>query len=398
MRLNYSSSLLFLLILIGCSRSDRGTEIPEGHLELVWAIQPEEPSGELWFGQIWGVSIWKNQIIVGDYQRTTLIVLDNRGSFIRTIGRKGSGPGEFAIVRDPTISPNGRIFVVRGPLGVLSEFSPDGMFHKVSRYRDGLAGTGFSGIQRPLALDDSTVVFDVSIGQSDPIEEQLKVPLLIACSGDGWIPLAYRSFPPEINEERLRIVDSPDQTLVWPFTELKKCRGLNSGEVIVVRIGDPFTIRRVGINQPVYSFSFLDIQSDEFVRIMETPTEEYWTSYSRSDARLIGEYPIQGKQIPSQTMRAFTFANSCRGLAVVENKLVIFVEVLSEDFQNVSVDQGIEQKLYVVNLDTEQAEMILPFHYPHQIELQGALEDGTLIFSTNDPVPGILAYRILEPN
>lgn len=102
--------------------------------------------------------------------------------------------------------------------------------------------------------------------------------------------------------------------------------------------------------------------------------------------------------MPPQTTRAFTFANACRGLAVVENKLVIFVEVLSEDFPNASEDQGIEQKLYVVNLDTEQAEMILPFHYPHQIELQGALEDGTLIFSTNDPVPGILVYRIVEPN
>ena len=113
----------------------------------------------------------------------------------------------------------------------------------------------------------------------------------------------YRSLPPELNEERLRIVDSPDQTLVRPFTELKKCRGPKSGEVIVVRIGDPFTIRRVGINQPAYSFSFLDIQSDEFVRIMETPSEEYWTSYSRSDARFIGEYPIQGKQIHRWTQK-----------------------------------------------------------------------------------------------
>ncbi|MFC1629011.1 hypothetical protein ACFL3H_07855 [Gemmatimonadota bacterium] len=99
MRLRYSSPLLFLLLLIGCSKADRGSGIPEGHLELVWSVQPEgaedEELVEPWFARIDNGDVFMDNIIVNDGRRPAIIQLDHTGQFIRFIGREGDGPGEF---------------------------------------------------------------------------------------------------------------------------------------------------------------------------------------------------------------------------------------------------------------------------------------------------------------
>ncbi len=111
MRLHYSSPLIFLLLLLSCSKADRGTEIPEGHFELIWSVQPEEADEEPWFGDIRGITVSNNSIFVQDWGRHAALQLDQTGQFIRFIGDQGGGPREFG--SNPwkiSVSPIGRIF------------------------------------------------------------------------------------------------------------------------------------------------------------------------------------------------------------------------------------------------------------------------------------------------
>lgn len=94
----------------------------------------------------------------------------------------------------------------------------------------------------------------------------------------------------------------------------------------------------------------------------------------------------------------YSFTHTTSGAALLEDKLAILVEVITEDFRPDESSDGIEQYLYMIDLNEEEVELrakinpVIP-----QLKLEGALEDRTLIFSTNNPIPGILAYRII-PN
>ncbi|MFC1559324.1 6-bladed beta-propeller [Gemmatimonadota bacterium] len=393
-------SLLLLLLLAGCSRTDRGTEIPEGHLELVWAVQPESAEEEPWFGSIANAAVGNNRIYIADTGRTTIICLDRHGTFVRTIGREGDGPGEFNRPRRVFVSPDGSLFVQRRLGGELSQFTSGGEFIKVHRHQDIIAGAGFGGIEFPVAINDTTIVWEVSpfpFGLS--VEEELQTPSLISICNNQWETIAERSLTEELDSYRQTLIDAPDNSLIWEFTRIVHGSNPGSGEVFFVRKCNPYSVTRVVEGRPPTTFDYNAIEEDDWVKVIATPYQEFREKQrSKDDRRYLGEYIILGTQRPPPIHRGFTYSHTSRGMAISNSKLVLYVEELHKDFPELHSDEGgIIQKLFVVDLDTEQAEMLVTFQYPYPIELQGALEDGTLIFSTNDPVPGILAYRIV-PN
>ncbi len=397
MRLHYSP-LLFLLLLVGCSKADRVTEIPVGHLELVWAAQPEGTDEEPWFGQIYKVETWQDRIFVVDRRRIAVMVLDNTGSLIMKIGREGEGPGEFRRPALITLTPSGNIFTNSGRNGTLNKFSRDGEFIEFISYIRSDYESGIGGIDTPTAIDDSTIIYNARpVPFGITVEEELQTPLLITVEGDNWSVFAEVPLSEELNEVRSDLVNSPDQSLVPDFMRHDKCIGINPGEVLLVRRCDPYTVYKLRKNHSEYSFTYLDIEREEWARVIQLPFDEWNTAFVNGDRRYAGEFILLQDQRPPEISKGFTFIHTLRGLARFGNNLVVYVEIVESDFPNVPEGEGIEQKLYVVNLNNEQAEMVATFHYPQRIELQGALEDGTLIFSTNDPVPGILAYRIV-PN
>ena len=198
MRLNYSTPLLFLLLLIGCSKADHSIDLPEGRLELVWVVQPEEIEGALlkepWFSEIQYTAVSNNYIYVSDRARGCVIQLDSAGNFIRTIGRKGGGPGEFTNYPSfLTFSPNGHLFVEHGGQRA-NEYSPVGEFFKLHSYV-GIRIESAPSIllEWPVALDDTTLVWRVYPTGLDDLDEYLKVPPLIVTRGDEVISLGIRT-------------------------------------------------------------------------------------------------------------------------------------------------------------------------------------------------------------
>ena len=67
-------------------------------------------------------------IFISDIQDQTIKVFDSNGDFIRTIGRKGEGPGEFAYLGSQTFLPDGRLLAMDSMTMRLNLFDPEGTY------------------------------------------------------------------------------------------------------------------------------------------------------------------------------------------------------------------------------------------------------------------------------
>jgi hypothetical protein len=73
-------------------------------------------------------------IYVGDSRQACIKVFDKFGAFVRTIGRRGQGPGELASIESIAISRDDRELIV-GDIGKLSVFDLQGRFKSDFRIR-----------------------------------------------------------------------------------------------------------------------------------------------------------------------------------------------------------------------------------------------------------------------
>jgi hypothetical protein len=70
----------------------------------------------------------RGNIYIADDSDMAIKVFNDKGQYLRTIGRKGSGPGEFVQIADLAILPDGRLLVTDFETRRTSFFSPEGQF------------------------------------------------------------------------------------------------------------------------------------------------------------------------------------------------------------------------------------------------------------------------------
>jgi len=70
----------------------------------------------------------EGNIYIGDYQDSSIKVFDPQGKYLKSIGRKGNGPGEFQAVLDLSFLPDGRYLVLDSEQMRISFFSADDQF------------------------------------------------------------------------------------------------------------------------------------------------------------------------------------------------------------------------------------------------------------------------------
>ena len=81
------------------------------------------------FGNIWDVALdGRGRTYVADVGQSHVTVFDDAGAYLRTIGRRGSGPGEFQQPMQIGIDKADTMFVFDVGLRRLSKFSPEGRF------------------------------------------------------------------------------------------------------------------------------------------------------------------------------------------------------------------------------------------------------------------------------
>ena len=111
----------------------RNTDVPLWSSEEVWQVVEEtrigsDPDNETsLFGSIHSFDVdSQGQVFVLDEQTQEIRVFDSHGAFIRTVGGRGNGPGEFTEASAVDISRNGEIWVMEMILGRLSILNADG--------------------------------------------------------------------------------------------------------------------------------------------------------------------------------------------------------------------------------------------------------------------------------
>jgi hypothetical protein len=94
------------------------------------------------FGQVRSVAVLRNGSVAAfDAKGTageTVDLFDADGKFVKRIGRKGSGPGEFGDVLDLAVAPNGTLLGWDPRNGRINTYAPDGTFRKSYPFGGGL--------------------------------------------------------------------------------------------------------------------------------------------------------------------------------------------------------------------------------------------------------------------
>lgn len=86
-----------------------------------------EPDGALSFNDVRALRVLPNgQLAVLEFKDQQVHILDASGHAVRTVGRKGSGPGEFRAANGLVVSPSGEIIVNDPPNARLTIFSTAG--------------------------------------------------------------------------------------------------------------------------------------------------------------------------------------------------------------------------------------------------------------------------------
>lgn len=78
------------------------------------------------FSEVTGLDVdSRGRIYVADWFSAQVTVLDSTGGVVRTLGRKGLGPGEFRAIRGLQVLPGDSLLVYDPSAGRLSVFAPD---------------------------------------------------------------------------------------------------------------------------------------------------------------------------------------------------------------------------------------------------------------------------------
>jgi hypothetical protein len=80
------------------------------------------------FKPSWYVVDAQDNVYIEDESDMAIKLFDPRGKYLRTIGRKGNGPGEFGRIANLAVLPDGRLLVTDFETRRTSFFSPEGRF------------------------------------------------------------------------------------------------------------------------------------------------------------------------------------------------------------------------------------------------------------------------------
>lgn len=99
-----------------------------------------ESSDQYLFGSINGIEVNDRYIFVCDSKMARVQVYDLKGRYVRTIGRKGNGPGEFLIPNAFCVSRNGNIYIHDVMRRRMIVFDQEGNYKEDIRLEKILAG------------------------------------------------------------------------------------------------------------------------------------------------------------------------------------------------------------------------------------------------------------------
>ena len=111
-----------------------------------------DPAGDL-AGVVAAVKLGDGRIAIAEQSTASIKLFDTRGRFVRSIGRKGGGPGEFSAITRLGLLKGDSLAVYDGLRGTLSVFDTTGKLARTSRLVTGMGGLRLEGM-----LADGTMI------------------------------------------------------------------------------------------------------------------------------------------------------------------------------------------------------------------------------------------------
>jgi hypothetical protein len=185
----FALPMLFTVgVIAGCSESTKTANLPwttavdstgdtvfvrvtgDVPTELVGSVEPELKVGavdgaeELTFGSIQDVFPTRDGgLLVHDDQAQLIRFYDSTGAYVKTLGGKGGGPGEYQQVNGIAVQPSGEILVWDASGGRINRYTADGTF--IAQFRLSLT-TWFTS--NALYADDNGGIYHWSPIGEDP--------------------------------------------------------------------------------------------------------------------------------------------------------------------------------------------------------------------------------------
>jgi hypothetical protein len=176
-------------------------------------------------------------LIVVDISLPAVRVFDSRGAFVRTIGRKGSGPGEYAEVNGIVRLPSGHLALWDGGNSRMNFYSSDSAFERSWRVDLGRHGS------RLLFADDAGDLYANTIVERGAMEGASRVEGLVRYDANGRVidSIPYLTWAEDPKPARANYPGGGNSGMTWriPFGPGNKTHLMPSGG-FVSGFGDPY--------------------------------------------------------------------------------------------------------------------------------------------------------------
>lgn len=126
----------------------------------------------------------QDNIYISDDSDTAIKVFDAQGKYLRAIGRKGNGPGEFELIYDMAFLPDGRLLVTDFQVRRTSFFTPEGQFQTSFQWK--------KNYSRVYLFTNSTITLNEFSASEQGTELWVKV---IDFSGEELLSFGKFTFP-----------------------------------------------------------------------------------------------------------------------------------------------------------------------------------------------------------
>jgi hypothetical protein len=121
-----------------------------GATPVAWSVGVAEGADHEMFGEVTAVAFdARDNLYVLDRMNTRVMVYDRNGRFVRQIGSRGGGPGEFQAPLGLAVAPDGTVYVSDPMRRAVSIFAPDGTFVRNAPVTAGGMALGMAAAYHP---------------------------------------------------------------------------------------------------------------------------------------------------------------------------------------------------------------------------------------------------------
>ncbi len=360
-------------------------------LDEVWRLGGESEADEEFFGVIGDIIIDDaNTVYILDSQLSEVRIFDESGSYLRTMGREGEGPGEFRRPSDLVFLPNGSLGVLQPWPSKLIVFNEDGSPGDDFPFEP-TGGEGWAGITAVKSAGDNLALV---YRFSEPGDASFKQETNLAIVSDEGVEVAKLT----TSESTMDYASSKVVEVEWNGFEWCWVSG-SSGDVFARESFTDYAIHNWGADGALKRIIRRDYPAHE--RTSED-IEELKANWNRMIKRWVpdAKFDIEPSWNPIQDLHAredgTLWVRTSRGARDLADGVMAQFDVFDEDgkfLQEVTLNGEFDPDSDGIFFSRNHIFVVTDLIAARQAMRGGADEDAEL--EAEDPEPmAVICYRV----